>query len=300
MVWKASIYLCFFVIRCLRNPFRYIYIARKLLEKYDQLFSLPSSIKTTPLLLNRVKVEKIETSQSSPDKVILYLHGGAFVIGLNNLYRKFAGSLCNQMKATVFLVDYPLSPEHPFPYALNSCLKVYKNLLQQSISSEKIILMGDSAGGNLCLSLLLKLKQEKIPLPKIACLFSGWFDLTFEPPPYPDNKSIDPIISQQHLPLAVKNYLAKRMSLESHFLVSPLKGDLTHLPPLFLYVGIKEILKEMTVSFAKKAQKAGNKIELFVGEGMVHVHPILFPKDSRSQEVVQEMIQFIDSEIDDQ
>lgn len=269
---------------------------RNNLKFIDKCFSFTKNYELKKTTLNGVPVEIIQPKgEIKPQRYILYFHGGAFIIGLNQLYRSFSVLLAQFCKASVMLADYSLAPENPFPIALNESLAAYKALLEfLNIDPKQIIIGGDSAGGNLAIALLLACKEEGIPMPSCAFIFSGWFDLTLTGESIEKNKMIDPVISPNHLAPAVSAYLKEKIDA-THPLISPLYGDLTGLPPLFLHVGQKEILLDDTLSFAKKAEAQGAKVKLVLSKNMVHVHPILFQHDQQSIEIIKEISLFIAS-----
>lgn len=291
MFWKILIFICCLSNRLLKNPLKYLPYFQSF-SASEKIISMAEHMDFRIYINPQIVLEKISLKNSCPERFILYLHGGAFLMGLNNFYRKFAVLIAEKLNASVILVDYDLAPQYPFPQAFNQCFQAYQSLLAQGIDPSKIIIAGDSAGGNLTAAILLKIKDEKLPMPKGACILSGWFDLTVDCMRSKVPFYQDPIISLRHLPLAIQAYAGAAYTDNSY--ISPLKGDLSHFPPLFLLVGEGEALKDDTVNFATKAQTAGVNVTLLIEKKMMHIHPIFFPDDPKSAEIIAKMTRFIE------
>lgn len=219
------------------------------------------------------------------------MHGGAFLMGLNNIYRKFSCLLANACNAQVILLDYSLLPSNPFPIALNQSLKAYKALLK-TIDPASIIIAGDSAGGNLAISTLLAAKEKAICMPAGAVIFSGWLDLTPRSLNDVRREKKDPFITECHLSQVARAYVPQCIQRDNP-LVSPVHGNLKGLPPLFMQVGTREILLDDTLLFMKKVQENGVKAHLEINQGLFHVQPILFPKNQNSHKLIEKVACFI-------
>ncbi len=139
---------------------------------------LPKETEIVPVTIGAMYAEWVKFPGTSDDKVLLYFHGGMYVLGSPQSHRvhvvKFVKG--SGIKALVF--DYSLAPEHPFPESLNDALEAYDYLLSQGFEPKKIVFAGDSAGDGLCLATLLALKEKGIPLPSAAAVLTPWTDLT--------------------------------------------------------------------------------------------------------------------------
>jgi monoterpene epsilon-lactone hydrolase len=207
--------------------------------------------------------------------VILYVHVGFFILDLSSLQTTFAANLAKETRATVWSIDYRVAPEFPFPAGLDDVCTVYKEMLKEGLHPSKIILIGESAGGNLIMALLLKLKQENIPLPAAAIPISPYLDFNMNGETYVTKVEADPLIFIDH---EKKNISFSYLRGESpdNPLVSPLLGDLKGLPPLLVLVGGKEVLLSDSISLAEKARQAGVDVILDVHERMFHAYPIIY------------------------
>jgi len=237
------------------------------------LRNTPREIRHENCLKNGVRT-LISTPPVPNDRVVLYVHGGAFVLGLMTIQIDFAAQLSKASDVIVWSVDYRLAPEYPFPAGLEDVFAVYKSMLSEGIEPNKITLVGESAGGNLLLGLLLKIKQEKIPLPGAAVPISALTDFNMTGESYETREDLDPMLPVDRKRSVHFSYL--RGESPDNPLASPLLGDLAGLPPLFIMVGGREILHSDSVNFAEKAMKAGVDVTLDVDEKMFHAYPLFY------------------------
>jgi acetyl esterase/lipase len=238
-----------------------------------------------------VKIERVYVKKNLSKRVIFYLHGGAFIVGMNSVYQKFAEVLSRLTHSTVILVDYGVAPENPFPIGLEQCIATYQQLLSKGLSPKDVIFMGDSAGGGLALSTLVAAKERNIPLPSAAVLFSPWVDLSLSGETMKSLDSLDPIIPVDRMNEVVSLYLKKESP--KHPLASPLFADLKGLPPLYISLGTHEVLHGEGKSLAQKATEAGVPVTLDIQKGMVHVYPILMPQHPQSKSTLRKIKEFI-------
>jgi monoterpene epsilon-lactone hydrolase len=222
--------------------------------------------------------ENIRTLISIPqvfgDRVILYVHGGGWVIGLLGAQKVFAAHLAHATNAVVFTPEYRLAPENPFPAGLEDIEAVYKIMLKDGHDPKKITVIGESAGGNLVLALLLKLKQDGIPLPGAAITMSAFTDFHMDAESYVTRAESDIMLTVDKYKTMHFTYL--REESPDNPLASPIFGDLTGLPPLFMIVGGREILYDDTILFAAKATEAKVDVTLDIEEDMFHAYPIFY------------------------
>lgn len=235
---------------------------------------------------------EVHTPERAPsNQVILYMHGGGFVVGSPVSHRNLVSRLAQQAGIKATSMNYRKAPEHPFPAALADTTAVYQYCLDQGIKPANIVFCGDSAGGNLVLTTLLKLKQDGMPLPAAGCCISPWCDLTLTAASIQGNAKKDLILSPKLLQQFAERYVPD--DSRNNPLMSPLQGDLTGLPPLLIQVGSAEILLDDAVTMADKARQAGVPVELEVWDDMQHVwHYCAFLlKDGRR--AIQHMADFI-------
>jgi epsilon-lactone hydrolase len=208
-----------------------------------------------------------------PDAVILYLHGGAYVLGSAYAYRHFAGQIAERTGIAAFAADYRLAPEHPFPAAIDDARACYAGLVRQGV--RLIAIAGDSAGGGLALS-LLAIEQAAAQngegvAPSGAVVMSPWTDLALTGASLEDRAEDDPLVTKDMLSTAASSYLAGHDPYDS--LVSPLYSDLSGLPPVQIHVGTSEVLLDDARRYADRFKAAGGDAVAHTWEGMMHVFP---------------------------
>ncbi|WP_198022387.1 alpha/beta hydrolase fold domain-containing protein [Candidatus Odyssella acanthamoebae] len=280
----------------IKRPVAYLRFIDKTLMLWNRFIRLPAGFVVYKYCIQNVTVESVQLKNLSSDTKIIYVHGGAFIIGLNNIYRKFACLLSRKCQADVILIDYNLAPTSSFPRAMQQVLVVYQEILKTTPPSQ-IIIAGDSAGGNLAMAMLLLAKESSIPMPACAVILSGWLDLTLENAA--KKAEDDLLITMKHLIEVRDSYLQYTVA-PNHYLASPIYGNIKGLPPLFMHAGEEEILLNDTVSFVKKAESENIKVQFEIGQDMLHVHPILFPSDNCSLDVINKIATFISHNISSQ
>ncbi|RZL91104.1 MAG: alpha/beta hydrolase [Variovorax sp.] len=203
-------------------------------------------------------------------RAILYFHGGGFQVGSLVSHRELMSGLSAAAQCRVLGVDYRLAPEHRYPAALDDASAAYRWLTNQGFPPDHIALAGDSAGGGLALSLLLRLRDAGQALPAAAVLMSAWTDLTASGASYGTRAATDPIHQRPMIVAMARNYLGKEGN-PADPLVSPLFADLKGLPPLLAQVGDRETVLDDSRDFVARARKAGVDATLQVWDHMIHV-----------------------------
>ena len=201
--------------------------------------------------------------------VILYCHGGGYSTGSSLYARTLTGKLAMSTSMDVLSFDYRLAPENPYPAATEDAMRVWNFLMLLGYGARDIILAGDSAGGNLALSLTLKLKEQRRLLPRGLVLMSPWTDLTSSGKSHETKSEIDPVLNAGYLAEMIHNY-APEQNLEDPF-ISPLFGDYEVFPPTYIQVGGNEILLDDSVMLYKKLLESNVSVKLDKFDGMWHV-----------------------------
>lgn len=199
----------------------------------------------------------------------MHIHGGAFFLGSMNTHRAFISDLAASTQMQVIHLDYPLSPEHPYPEAIDALFDVYQLLLEQGIQAKDIILSGDSCGANLALALALRIRDEQRPQVSGLILLSPFLDLSLTSESIRYNSKLDALLSIEALETGIDYYVPKQID-PADPLVSPLFDDLADLPPTLVQVGSKEILLDDAQRFRDKAIKAGVDVTFKLYTGMWH------------------------------
>ena len=256
----------------------------------------PRGVRFTPASVGGVRGEWIEADAPPPQANLparpeparpwlVYVHGGGFVGCTPETHRPITASLALR-GFRVFAPDYRLAPEFPFPTPLDDVVAAWRGvraLQQAEAPGERLVVAGDSAGGNLALALMLALRDAGEALPDAAALFSPSTDLTGDSPSLHANTGRDPMFNGPALEHLAKAYLGGGHEA-AHPLVSPLQADLAGLPPLLLHVGEEEVLRDDALRLAQKARAAGVRVEAVVWAVVPHCWQIvpLVPEARRS------------------
>lgn len=208
-----------------------------------------------------------------PNKTLLYLHGGGYTVGSPELYRIFTWRLAETGCCRVLAIDYRLAPEHPYPAAVDDAVASYRWLLEQGHAGRDLAVAGDSAGGNLVLVLLQRLREEGLPMPASVICYSPWTDLTGSGASVILNARRDPMLPGHRLLEAAELYAPHADHRDP--LISPLFADFRGMPPLAIHVGSTEILLDDATRLADRARSAGVSVDLDIWPAQPHVFPVL-------------------------
>jgi epsilon-lactone hydrolase len=226
-----------------------------------------------------------------PACVILYLHGGAFFMGSPASYRNRAMRLSYRCRAEVVVPAYRLAPEHPYPAALEDALATWE-LVRSLRQNARLFVAGDSAGGGLGLSLLVRLRDLGFVMPNAAILLSPWTDLTVSGASVEGNRGKDLWFTRQHLETWARYYVGQTDASSPY--VSPVFADLSGLPPLLLLVGENELLLDDAIRVREAARSKGTKISVLIGKGMQHDWPLTLPWLDESRAAWSTMRRFLE------
>ena len=201
--------------------------------------------------------------------IILYCHGGGYSTGSSLYARPLTTKLASSTSMDVLCFDYRLAPENPYPAAAQDAMKAWNYLMLLGYGARDVIIAGDSAGGNMALSLVLKLKEEGRLLPRGLVLMSPWTDLTSSGKTHQTRAEVDPVLDAAYLDRMIKGY-AEEIDLKDP-MISPLFGDFTGFPPTYIQVGDNEILLSDSTMLHKKMVQENVSVKLDVFKGMWHV-----------------------------
>lgn len=227
-----------------------------------------------------------------PRQTVLYLHGGGYVAGHPRVYRNLCSRLAASLSADVFVPEYRLAPEAPFPAALEDARAAYEALLADGVPPAQLTVAGDSAGGGLTLALLLSLRDDKLPLPKCAVVLSPLADLTFKNRSITRNDRTDDMLSERMLEIGAELYVSRLRARQP--LASPAFGDYHGLCPLFITVCEEECLRDDAYAVLARAHAASVKVELLSRQNLLHVWPIFVPIMPEANEDFVRIVRFID------
>ena len=248
---------------------------RASMEAFASVIPTIAGTELKPVVLGGTKGERIVAPGASSARTILYLHGGGYVVGSSNSHRPLAAQYSAAADATVYNMDYPLAPEHPFPAGLDAAVAAYRALLGQGIKAKNIVIAGDSAGGGLSLATALKLRDLNLEQPAGLFLMSPWSDLTLSGDSIRANAARDPMVRQDLLDQMSAMYLVNTPGTNPH--ASPAFADFNNLPPILIHVGTEELLLSDSIAVAHKAGLAGVECTLMIAPEMIHVWHAFFP-----------------------
>ena len=219
-------------------------------------------------------------------KVLVFTHGGGFAVGSSSSHRKLAGHVAKALGAVAFVLDFRRSPEHPFPAQLEDVTAVYRDLLAQGFDPRNLTTIGDSAGGNLAISSVLKLRALALPLPGAVIVFSPWLDMEHKGATLVTNDATDALITKPLLETMSSMYL-DHVSAPSNPLANPLYADFQGFPRLYINAGAVESLLDDAKRLHMRASTAGVDSTLSVVDGMQHVFPFLAGRAREADEEIR-------------
>jgi monoterpene epsilon-lactone hydrolase len=226
-------------------------------------------------------------------KLLLYMHGGGYVVGGCDMHRQMVSHIARAGKIQALLPEYRLAPEHKFPAAIEDCLTIYKSLLQSGIKNADIIFAGDSAGGGLVMATLLALRDADEPLPAAAVLLSPFLDVTGSGKSMQTRAACDPIFNAKDVGLIADFYCEPHQVLFPQ--VSPVFADVEGLPAMLIQVGDDEILLSDAERITEQCVAAGIDVSLEVWPEMWHVFQIFVGKMPESGRAIEKIGSFIQS-----
>jgi monoterpene epsilon-lactone hydrolase len=270
---------------------------REIFEMYTTVGPAPTGVTLTDTTLGGLPALRIVPEQVVSDATVLYFHGGGWVYGSPRTAASLAAALARVVGAPVVSPSYRLAPEHPFPAAIEDGLTAYRALLDEGAPPERIVVAGDSSGGGLAVSLLLSARDEGLPLPACAVLFSAGLDATRSGGSMDDKAAADPLFDRDSLARLSAHYLADADPRQA--LVSPaVVGDLAGLPPTLLQVGTNEVLLDDSTRFATRAANAGVEVILDVTADVPHVFQSLHAHLGEAVDALDRAADFVRRHLD--
>lgn len=264
-------------------------------KKYGRKSRNPKGSRVSECELNGVPglLMQVEKDYSKEDGVILYLHGGGYCAGSPYAYKRLVWPLIKQCDLPAYVIDYRQSPDHVFPAALEDSMLAYKALLDMGYEANRIFIMGDSAGGNLTLATILKIKQEQLPNPAASVSISPWSDLSNSGDSVRNNERSDSYIPGFKQMDAAARLYAGNTPLNDP-LLSPVFADFSGLSPMKIIVGDIEVLLDDAKRVAEKASAAGVEVDYKAWRGQCHVFP-LFGFLPEAKQALREISEFVNS-----
>ncbi|MCL2256404.1 MAG: alpha/beta hydrolase [Firmicutes bacterium] len=250
-----------------------------------------------------VPMEIFRPRKGESKKLIFIIHGGGFIMGLTNIYRNLSHVYSHENKgATVINIDYRTAPEFKYPSAHDDVMSAWDYILSLGYDPKNIVIIGDSAGGNLMLSLLIKLRDENREMPVATVAISPWACLEASSPSIKTNYQKDIAFGnrkgefddeklEQFLNCGLFSYVGDADRSDKY--LSVVRGDYHGMPPMLMTVGSDECLLDDTLIVANKIKEAGGEVEVIIGEGMFHIYPLFFRLSATAKEDFKKILNFI-------
>jgi acetyl esterase/lipase len=242
---------------------------RRLLRELLSAQPLPADVSVAEAALGGVRTAEITVDGFEPRHVVMYFHGGVYVLGDAFLSADLASQVGRRTSAKVISVDYRLAPEHPYPAAVDDALATYEALLNSGTAAADIAFAGESAGGGLAIATMINARNHGLPLPAAAFVMSPYVDLTLAGATMETKREADPLLSPEALRARVADYTAGQDA--GLGLISPIFAELSGLPPLIIQAGTHEVLLDDAIRLAGVAAIADVEVSLDVTPGVPHV-----------------------------
>jgi monoterpene epsilon-lactone hydrolase len=270
---------------------------RRLLRDAISAQPLPADVTVTAAALGSVATAEITVAGIEPHHVVLYFHGGVYVMSDAFLAAGLASQVGRRTHAKVISVDYRLAPEHPYPAAVDDALAAYQALLQSGIAPSDIAFAGESAGGGLVMATLVNSRDHGVPLPAAALVMSPYVDLTLASATMQTRTDADPLLSRELLQARVPDYTAGQDAALP--LISPVFADLSSLPPLMIQAGTHEVLLDDAVRLAQRAVTADVEVTLDITPRVPHVFQAYSPMLDEAVAALDRAGQFLSAHLAD-
>ena len=248
---------------------------RRRLREVVSAQPLPAGVTVTAAALGAVPTAEITIDGVGSRHVVLYFHGGVYVLGDASQAAGLASQVGRQAGARVISVDYRLAPEHPYPAAVDDALAAYEALLDNGTAPSDIVFAGESAGGGLAVATLVNARDHGLPLPAAAFAMSPYADLTLAGATMQTKREVDVLMSRENLQSRIPDYTAGQDPALG--LISPIFADLSGLPPLLIQAGSHEVLLDDAVRLARQAAIADVEVTLDITPQVPHVFQTFYP-----------------------
>jgi len=248
---------------------------RRLIRELASAQPLPAGVTVTAAALGGVPTAEITIDGIEPRHVVLYFHGGVYVMGDAFQAAGLAAQVGRRTGAKVISVDYRLAPEHPYPAAADDALAAYQALLLGGTAPSDIAFAGESAGGGLAVATLVNARDHGLALPAAAFVMSPYADLTLSGATMETKREADPLFTPQAFPARVADYTSGHDPALG--LISPVFADLSGLPPLIIQAGSHELLLDDAIRLARQAATADVEVTLDITAGVPHVFQAYYP-----------------------
>lgn len=265
-------------------------------DAYAQMLArnpAPAGVTFTAVDMGGVPGTLVTPERLATDAVLMYIHGGAYIVGRPDGYHGIGGNYAKLLGARVYLPDYRLAPEHRFPAPINDTLQAYAWLLEQGIPASKIAFAGESAGGAMVVSVMVAAKSKGLPLPAVGASISPWANLEHTGASMSNREGLDPLNSKPVLDILARAFLGD--TLANHPLASPVFADVTGLPPIMVQIGEDELMLSDAMRLATHLADNRVRVNLEVWPGMFHAWHFYAAMLPEGQHALESSARFIET-----
>ncbi|WP_268798740.1 alpha/beta hydrolase [Pseudomonas huanghezhanensis] len=269
-------------------------------KAYEQVLSthpIPAGITSHDVDMGGVPGKVVVPEALEGNRILLFIHGGGYVGGSSTGYLGLAGHFAKLLGAKVYLPDYRLAPEHPFPAPIDDTLASYRWLLDQGHDPKSIVFSGDSAGGAMVVSVMVKARNAGLPLPAGGAALSPWANLEHTGASIDNRNGLDPQASRLGLTLLAKAFLNGTLPTDPD--ASPVFADVRGLPPILVQIGENEVMLSDAMRLATHLGENRVRVSLEVWPGMFHVWHMFAAVLPEGMQAVKNAALFLDQAIRD-
>ncbi|WP_178116868.1 alpha/beta hydrolase [Pseudomonas sp. GXM4] len=253
----------------------------------------PAGVRFEAVDMGGVPATLVTPDELKTDAVLIYIHGGAYIVGRPDGYHGIGGNYAKMLGARVYMPDYRLAPEHQFPAPIDDTLRAYEWLLEQNIAASKIAFAGESAGGAMVVSVMVAAKSKGLPLPAVGSSISPWANLEHTGASMSNREGLDPLNSKPVLDILARAFLGD--TLANHPLASPVFADVTGLPPILVQIGENELMLSDALRLANHLADNRVRVNLEVWPGMFHAWHFYAGMLAEGQQALESSVRFIEA-----
>jgi monoterpene epsilon-lactone hydrolase len=270
---------------------------RRVFEEHMGQIAIPEGTSFEPVDAGGVSAIWATAPDAGDDRIVIHHHSGGLVLGSAEGYRAFGGELSAATGGRVLLLDYRLAPEDPAPAALEDGLAAYRWVVDQGVDPGRIVISGDSAGGGLALSVLQGIRDQGGGRPAAGVIVSPVADWTFSGESMTTNAALDPLVPGPAMLEGMRGMVVPDGWDHQDWRVSPLFGDWSGLPPLLLYAGSIECLRDDARRCADAAASAGVEAVYVEGEDMCHIWPVYADRLPEARQALDQIGAFVETRL---
>lgn len=252
----------------------------------------PEGVTITQVDMGGIAASLVTPDEVKGERTLFYIHGGGYLAGSPAAYHGIAGHYAKMLGARVYLPDYRLAPEHPFPAALDDTLAAYRWLVGHVGDARNIVFSGDSAGGAMVVSVMVKARNAGIPLPAGGVAISPWANLEMTGASYTSRNSVDPLCTREALVMMASSAMGNTPFNDPD--ASPVFADVRGLPPILVQIGESEVMLSDAMRLAAHLAENRVRTSLEVWPGMFHVWPMFAEILPEGMEALESGSNFLD------